>query len=213
MSSKIEVFTFNPFQENTYLIYDDSLEAIIIDPGCSNTAEQAHLTAKVRELGLKPVRLILTHAHIDHVLGNAYIYETYGLKPEMHVGEMPVLEMQPMIAGQYGVPLKPGPIPDNFLSAGEQLSFGNTTFDIRYTPGHSPASLSFYNADERYAIVGDVLFMGSIGRTDLPGGDYDTLIQSIKTELMTLDDDVVVYNGHGPATTIGHERKNNPFLN
>lgn len=213
MSSKIEVLCFSPFQENTYIIYDETREAVIIDPGCSNEQEEELLKSKIEELGVKPVRLILTHAHIDHVFGNDYVFQTYGLRPEMHKGELPVLEVQPMIAAQYGMPFKKGPEPLSFLSEGDVLTFGTTSFHILFTPGHSPASITLYNKIEKYAIVGDVLFLNSIGRTDLPGGDYDTLISSINNQLMIMNDDVRIYNGHGPSTTIGHERKTNPFLN
>lgn len=211
--SVVASFTFNPFQENSYIIYDETKEAIIIDPGCYTQVERDQLMDFVKEGGLRPVKLINTHCHLDHVFGNQFVADQYNLGLEIHEGELPVLESVPQVAQMYGVPnVTPSPAPSNFLKAGDKISFGNTNLDILFTPGHSPASISFYNAKEQYVIAGDVLFQGSIGRTDLPGGDFQTLIKSIKEQLFPLGDDVVVYSGHGPQTTIGNERKSNPFL-
>ena len=205
--------TFNPFQENTYLVYDDTQECIVFDPGCYSAEEQRELSDRIEALELKPVRLINTHCHIDHVFGNAFIARTYGLELEIHRGEAPVLAAVPEIARYFGVALpEPSPSPGRFLEAGEAVSFGNTRLQALLTPGHSPASLSFFCEEDRFVISGDVLFQGSIGRYDLPGGDLATLIDSIKSQLFPLGDDVIVHPGHGPSTTIGAERKRNPFL-
>ncbi|MBT8218720.1 MAG: MBL fold metallo-hydrolase [Bacteroidia bacterium] len=204
--------TFNEFQENTYILYDETSECVIIDPGCSNAREEKILSETIEKHQLRPVRLINTHCHIDHIYGNQYIAEKYDLPLESHRGEIPVLEAAPQIAMMYGLKANPSPPITKFLDEGDQLTFGNTTLDVLFTPGHSPASISFYNAADKILISGDVLFQGSIGRTDLPGGNYDLLINNIKTKLLTLPDDVVVYSGHGPSTSIGFERKNNPFL-
>ena len=207
-------FTFNPFQENTYLLYDDTKECIIIDPGCYTANERTELAQFIKQKELRPVRLINTHCHIDHVFGNRFIAEQYGLELEIHEGELPVLQAVPKVANLYGIPLPDeSPEPSRFIKEGDQINFGNTKLNSLYTPGHSPASLSFYCAADQFMIAGDVLFQGSIGRTDLPGGDFATLISSIQTKFFTLDDEVVVYPGHGPETTIGYEKKNNPFLN
>lgn len=208
----IAAFTFNPFQENTYILSDESLECIIIDPGCNSFREQNTLRDYISGKGLKPVRLINTHCHIDHVLGNAFVAETYQLELEIHRGELETLIQCPLVAKMYGISYEVSPHPTRFLEEHDQIAFGKTTLGIILTPGHSPASISLYNAEEAILIAGDVLFYESIGRTDLPGGDYTTLITSIKDKLFILDDDVKVFPGHGEMTTIGHERVNNPFL-
>jgi len=167
----------------------------------------------INKLQLKPVRLINTHCHIDHVLGNRFVSEAYQLPLEIHEGELPVLQSAPQVAAMFGMPYpEPSPMPGRYIAAGEVISFGHTQLKALYTPGHSPASLSFYCEKDGFVIAGDVLFRDSIGRTDLPGGNFNTLVASIKTQLYTLDGEVKVYPGHGPATTIGYERKNNPFV-
>lgn len=207
-------FTFNPFQENTYVVYDDSGECIIFDPGCATADEKKQLSSFIEANKLKPVRLINTHCHLDHVFGNRYVSEHYGLGLEIHEGELPVLKAVPQICIMYGLPQPElSPTPSAFLEPGTSVTFGNTTLKILFTPGHSPASISFYCAESNFVIAGDVLFYESIGRTDLPGGDFATLIQSIKTQLFPLGDEVRVYSGHGEDTTIGHEKEHNPFLN
>lgn len=212
--TKVLSFTFNPFQENTYVVYEtESLAAIIFDPGCLSGQEEQQLATAIAELGLRPTKLINTHCHLDHVFGNSFVAETYGLELGIHPLEQQLLERSPAIGQAYGLPpMKPSPAPAYFLEEGEQIHLGEAVFDILLTPGHSPGSLCFYNAKEAYCIAGDVLFQGSIGRTDLPGGDYDTLIGSILAKLMRLPDETIVYSGHGPSTTIGEERRSNPFL-
>lgn len=211
--ANVVTLTFNPFQENTYLLYDDSKECVIFDPGCYTPEEKAELSDKIEGLGLHPVRLINTHCHLDHIFGNKFVSEKYHLPLEIHRGELPVLEAAPVAAMMFGVALpEPSPKPGRFIEAGDTIRFGHTELEVLFTPGHSPASLTFYCKADKLLIAGDVLFYGSIGRTDLPGGDHATLIASIKNELMVLDDDVVVYPGHGPKTTIGFERGHNPFL-
>lgn len=209
---KVKMFTFNAFQENTYLLYDETNECIIIDPGCSNRNEEDALVQFISENHLKPVKLVNTHCHIDHVLGNRFVADTYNLPLTSHPGETETLFMQDHISGMYGMAYNKSPEITEFLEEGDTLAFGNTEMSVLFTPGHSPASISFYNKDTHDLIAGDVLFQGSIGRTDLPGGDYDTLISHIKNKFMMLPDDVIVYSGHGPSTTIGRERMSNPFL-
>jgi len=211
--TQVITLTFNPFQENTYLLYDESKECIVIDPGCFNQAEEQILTNKIKELSLTPVRLINTHCHIDHVFGNHFIAEKYGLDLEIHRGEIPVLEAVPQIGKFYGVPLgKPSPQPGRFIEEGEVIEFGKSKLKTLFTPGHSPGEICLLSEADRFVIAGDVLFYGSIGRTDLPGGDLETLLSSIRSQLFSLEDDVKVYPGHGPATSIGFEREHNPFL-
>lgn len=205
--------TFNDFQENTYVVYDDSAECIIFDPGCYRPHEEQELTGKISELGLQPVRLINTHCHLDHVFGNRFVAEHYGLDLEIPKGELPLLQAAPQLCLMYGLPpMQPSPEPSVLLEAGQEVTFGNTRLEVLFTPGHSPASMCFYCREDDFVIAGDVLFYGSIGRTDLPGGDHETLIRSIREELLPLPDDTIVYPGHGPETRIGFERLNNPFL-
>ena len=198
--------------ENTYVLYDDSKQCIIVDPGCNTTQERNELKDFIKDHDLIPVKLVNTHCHIDHILGNAFVAETYHLVLCAHEGEKPVLESGQQVSAMYGIPYTPSPAIKEYLNEGQTIIFGNTTLTLFFTPGHSPASLCFYHEASKKIIAGDVLFQGSIGRTDLPGGDYDTLIRSIKTKLFTLPDDVIVYPGHGPTTTIGYEKKYNPFF-
>ncbi|MBP9705730.1 MAG: MBL fold metallo-hydrolase [Chitinophagales bacterium] len=210
--SRIASFTFNPFAENTYIIYDDTLQCVIIDPGCYTPEEKKELVAFIEKNKLKPQYVLNTHCHIDHVLGNYFLCDKYNIPLVMHKEEVPVLKAVETYADTMGIVYEKSPDPEQFLDGGDTFSFGNTTFEILYTPGHSPASICFYNKREGYIISGDVLFLDSIGRYDLPGGNLNTLMQSINTQLMTLDDIVNVYPGHGPETTVGRERKFNPFL-
>lgn len=204
-------FTFNPFQENTYVVHNGSL-ALLIDPGCWNTAEEQALARYLADNALTPVRLVLTHGHLDHVFGNAWVQRQYGLAPWMHRADVPLLEMAPRQGQLYGVPCEPSPSPAGFLEAGDVLQLGDDALRVLFVPGHAPGHIALYAEQERFVISGDVLFQNSIGRTDLPGGDLDTLLASIRNELFTLGDDVVVHSGHGPDTTIGREKRSNPFL-
>ena len=207
-------FTFNPFQENTYVLYDDTKECAIFDPGCYTEAEKAQLSQFIKEKGLKPVKLINTHCHLDHIFGNQFVANKYGLGLEIHEGELPVLQAAAQVSMMYGVPFpEASPEPAAFIKEGDVVTFGNTKLEVFFTPGHSPASISFFCREDKFVIAGDVLFHQSIGRTDLPGGDFPTLIASIKNQLFPLGDEVTVYSGHGPSTSIGYERQNNPFLN
>lgn len=211
--SLVAKFTFNPFQENTYILYDDTKECIIIDPGCFTQNEKDQLVRFIEEKKLKPVRLINTHCHLDHIFGNRFVAEKYNLELEIHKGEVPVLEAAPMVSANYGIPFpEPSPPASKFLEEGDIVKFGDTELEVLFTPGHSPASISFFCKKDKYVIAGDVLFQGSIGRTDLPGGDFPTLISVIKEKLFPLGDDVKVYSGHMGMTTIGAEKKSNPFL-
>ena len=209
----VKAFINNPYQENTYLVYDDSKECVIIDPGMYNAAEQNAVVNFIKDQDLTPVLLLNTHCHIDHVLGNKFIFDYYGLKPRFHQGELQLLQAVPAYAPQQGINYELSPEPGVFLPEFGTINFGNSGFELLFCPGHSPAHLCFYGKADAFIIGGDVLFKGSIGRTDLPGGNFDTLINSIKTQLFTLPDEVKVYPGHGPMTTIGFEKLYNPFLN
>jgi hydroxyacylglutathione hydrolase len=211
---KIQYFTFNDFQENTYIVYDDiSKKCIIIDPGNSNSRENSILKKFIEEHQLLPKKLINTHCHIDHILGNDYVANQYGLPLESHAGEVPVLDAGERVAQMYGIAYTTSPPITKFLEEGDTVLLDNLSFKILFCPGHSPASICLYSEAAKTLIAGDVLFHRSIGRTDLPGGDFNTLINSIKSKLFVLSDDTIVYPGHGISTTIGEEKKMNPFLN
>ncbi|MGB4849144.1 MAG: MBL fold metallo-hydrolase [Saprospiraceae bacterium] len=213
MSLSVHVLTFNPFEENTYIIYSDNGECIIVDPGCFDDTERSELIDFIEENNLRPVRLINTHCHIDHILGNAFVASEYSIGLEIHEGELPVLKAGMAVAGIYGVPYNPSPVPQKFIRENDVIELDSIRLKVLFTPGHSPASICFYNEQDKWVIGGDVLFYESIGRTDLPGGDHGTLLNSIRTQLFTLPDDTAVYPGHGPKTTIGYERMFNPYLN
>jgi len=207
----IKEFVFNPFMENTYVVHDDTKEAVIFDPGCYEGYEQNQLVQYIAENDLNVTKLINTHCHIDHVLGNQFVLDKFQVPFYMHELDVPVLEAVPSYAAGYGfanyIPAKP----TNFFTEGDVLKIGNVVFDIIHLPGHAPGHIGFMNEKERVFIGGDVLFDGSIGRTDLPGGDHDTLISSIQKKLFKYHDDVVVYPGHGGTTTLGKEKNTNPF--
>ncbi|MFA6087273.1 MBL fold metallo-hydrolase [Mucilaginibacter sp.] len=210
--ANIQSFVNNPYQENTYILYDDSLECVIIDPGMYTAAEQNTVVNFIKANNLKPVLLLNTHCHVDHVLGNKFVFDQYGLKPKFHIGESEVLEAVIAYAPAMGFRYEPSPLPDEYLPETGTISFGNTELQLIFAPGHSPAHLCFYDKDANLLVGGDVLFRSSIGRTDLPGGNYNLLIQNIKEKLFSLPDDCTVYPGHGPETTIGYEKKHNPYL-
>ncbi len=212
MVIKIKKFVFNPFQENTYLVYDESGECVIIDAGCSTPDEQDILSGFIETGGLKPVKLINTHCHVDHLMGNGYIYKKFGLKTQAHKDETDNFENAPEHADLFGIMFSSPPSEFIELNEGDMVKFGNSVLEILHLPGHSAGSLAFYNKVQKFVFVGDVLFKDSIGRTDLPGGNYETLIISIKEKLFSLGDEFVVYSGHGPESAIGDEKRSNPFL-
>lgn len=208
----IKQFTFNPYQENTYLLYDETGACVIIDPGMYSGAEQNELVNFINANHLKPERLLNTHCHIDHVLGNKFVFDNWGLKPEFHQGELFVLQAVASYAPQMGMHYELSPEPDHYLPESGTVEFGKSTLELVFAPGHSPAHLCFYAKDENFLIGGDVLFYRSIGRTDLPGGNHQQLIDSIKNQVFLLPNDCEVFPGHGQSTTIGYEKLNNPFL-
>lgn len=205
-------FAFNPFQENTYVLYDETKECIIIDPGCYTSNEQKRLEAFIAKEDLKPVRLINTHCHLDHICGNAFVSQKYGLDLEAHEGEQVVLDASVDHGKMYGFVFEPSPNIMHTIQEGDEIKFGHSTLKTLFTPGHSPASISLYCEQDKFVIAGDVLFFMSIGRTDLPGGNHDLLLQSIREKLFTLPDETIVYNGHGQKTQIAFEKLNNPFF-
>ncbi len=208
----VKSFVFNPYQENTYVLYDESGACAIIDPGMYGVAEEERLVAFVREKGLRPEILLNTHCHIDHVLANRFVHDQFGLVPQMHEGELPLLIEVQNYAPQMGLRYEPSPIPGSFLEDGQTVTFGESELELILVPGHSPAHLCFYVPQQGILIGGDVLFRNSIGRTDLPGGNHEQLLMSIRQRVYTLPDETVVYPGHGPETTVGYEKRTNPFV-
>lgn len=208
----IQTFVFNPYQENTYVLYDDAKNCIIVDPGMHNHSEEQELKAFIVKNLLTPILLLNTHCHIDHVLGNKYVYEEWNLKPQFHEDEVPLLVAVQNYAPQMGFRYEVSPIPEAFLQETDTIALGNNQLQIILAPGHSPAHLCFYSPEDAFLIGGDVLFRNSIGRTDLPGGDHNTLLESITKKIYTLPDDTIVYPGHGSTTTIGFEKQTNPFV-
>lgn len=209
---KVKVFTFSPVQENTYVLYNEHNKAIIIDPGCYFSAEQETLKNFIEDTQLEPVRLLNTHCHLDHVFGNKWVAETWKLELWLHAGEEQMLKLAPLSGEKWGLPFKNYEGPLHFLEEGETIFLDEDELHVILAPGHSPASICFYCEKQKLLIGGDVLFRESIGRTDLPGGDHETLLKSIREQLFVLPDDVTVYPGHGVETTIGYEKVHNPFL-
>ena len=205
-------FVFSGFAENTYVVSDASGECVIVDPGCGEAAEQAELSAYIEREKLRPVHLLNTHCHIDHVLGNAFVTKKWQLPLTSHRDEQVVLDTAGPISTAYGISYEPSPPISVFLDAGDTVSFGETTLHVRFVPGHSPAHIVFYDKADGYVLCGDTIFAGSVGRTDLPGGNTETLMTSITEQLMTLPEDTRLLPGHMEETTVGEERANNPFL-
>ncbi|MCL4642189.1 MULTISPECIES: MBL fold metallo-hydrolase [Olivibacter] len=208
----VKRFENNPFAENTYILYDETHNCAIVDPGMYTTAEEESVLHFIRSNNLKPTLLLNTHCHVDHVLGNKLIYEEFGLLPQFHEHEAAVLSDVQVRAPMFGLRYEQSPIPEHFLPMEGNVSFGNTSLQLIFAPGHSPGHLCFYNQQEKLLIGGDVLFRRSIGRTDLPGGNHQLLLKHIKEDLYSLPDDTIVYPGHGPETYIGEEKVSNPFV-
>lgn len=209
---QIKRFTCNPYQENTYLLYDEDKNCVIIDPGMYGQDEEMMVSSFIEEKELNPILLLNTHCHIDHVLGNKYISDTYGLMPQFHEGELPLLIEVQNYAPQMGIRYEISPIGESFLPSFGEIKLGKHSLKIISAPGHSPAHLCFYNSEQNFLIGGDVLFQGSVGRTDLPGGNHQQLMNSIRNNIYILPEETVVFPGHGPETTVGFEKKNNPFV-
>jgi hydroxyacylglutathione hydrolase len=208
---QIQTFVFNPLQENTYVLYDETGSCVIIDPGCYEIEEKKELEEFIVDQKLTVSKLLNTHGHVDHVLGNAFVKARFDTKLYIHEKDEPTLRAVKVYAPHYGFFQYEDTTADAFIREGEPVTFGNQSLDVLFVPGHAPGHIAFYSAADKILIGGDVLFYNSIGRTDLPGGDFDTLIKSIHTQFFTLPDDVTVYPGHGPETTIGYEKLTNPF--
>jgi len=208
----VKTFIFSEFQVNTYVLSDESGQCIIIDPGCNNARQQAELSGYIGDQQLLPVMLINTHGHIDHVAGDRFVTNAFNIPLAIHEKDIFFLEKALKFAEFFAMGAEQPPAPDRLLKEGDEIRFGNSVLSVYHVPGHSPGSVVLYAMEDNLVIAGDVLFKGSIGRSDLPGGDHDTLIRGITGKLMTLPRDTVVYPGHGPSTTIGYEYDTNPFL-
>ena len=210
---KVKSFVFSPIQENTYLLYNEFNECLIIDPGCYFPEEQDELKAFITQSNLKPWMLLNTHCHLDHVFGNKFVAETYKLTLQLHEKEKLLLDYAPTSGLMYNMPFDNYAGDYIYLKEGDIIKPGEDELKVIEAPGHSPGHICFYCAKQNFIISGDVLFNRSIGRTDLPGGNHETLIKNIREKLFVLPDETVVYSGHGPVTTIGEEKRDNPYLN
>ncbi|MFH0866815.1 MAG: MBL fold metallo-hydrolase [Bacteroidota bacterium] len=209
----IKTLVFNPFQVNTYLLYDETKDCLIIDAACMNAEEEKALTKFISSNNLKPLHLISTHPHIDHVAGNKFVCGHYNIPLTIHKDSIQILRGVKGHAAAFGFDEVDYVEPANFISEGDKVHFGKSELNVLYTPGHSNGSICLYSEKDNFVIVGDVLFNEGIGRTDFPTGNHALLISSIRNKLFVLPDDTLVYPGHGPSTTIGYEKENNPFLN
>ncbi len=208
----IQKFTFNPIQENTYVLYDETGECVIVDAGCYFENEKDELTRFIEEKNLKPVKLVNTHCHFDHVLGVSFCRSRYNIPFLAHKNDAAMIDDAVAHGDAFGVPVEPIELPDEYLDEGDVVKFGNSELELFHVPGHAPGSLVIHQPEQKFLLAGDVLFYGSIGRTDLPGGSYEQLITNIKKKLLVLPEETIVYSGHGPETNIGFEKKSNPFL-
>ena len=209
---QIKTFVFNPFQENTYILFDNTKECVIIDAGCYTEEEQQELLGFISSNGLKPKYAINTHGHVDHILGTAFVKKQFNIEIAGHAEDMPLMQSAVSHALMYGLTIDDVPSIDIMVNHHDTIEFGDSSLKVIHTPGHSPGGICLYSDQDNFVIVGDTLFKASIGRTDLPGGNYEQLITSITNNLLTLNENLTVYTGHGESTTIGWEKENNPFL-
>lgn len=208
----VKKFVVNPLRENSYLLFDESGKAIFIDPGFFYDEEFDEVTSFVADNKLEPVGIFNTHCHFDHIFGVEFVRKTYNLDFTCHQGDEFLIQRSVAQASMFGIEMSEIGNPDKYIAEGDKIQFGNSFLQTLHIPGHSPGHVVFHSPENRILMAGDVLFQGSIGRTDLPGGDHETLINNIKEKLLILPSDTRVYSGHGPETTIGFEKQNNPFL-
>ncbi len=209
---QIKKFTFNALAENTYVVYDHTRACIVVDPGCSTPAEETALSTFIHQHQFVVTKVVNTHCHVDHIVGNAYVKQQYDVPLAIHPQDAFLLELSPQYAPQYGIPYCEPTEAEQLLEVGGSIPVGESKLQVLHVPGHSPGHIALYSAAEKLCLVGDTLFHNNIGRTDLPGGDYDTLLKSIQEQLLVLPDDTIIYAGHGANTTIGTERKHNPCI-
>lgn len=210
---EIKCFTVNAFSENTYLVFDRAGNGVVIDPGFMDMRESQQFDAFIDANQIQLSRCLQTHAHIDHIMGVHHINRKYGLKTRMHQNEVSVFSSGKNVSAMYGLPYTEGIYDDDYLAEGTILQIGEITFSVLFTPGHSPGSVCFYFPDQHALIAGDLIFKGSVGRTDLPGGDHDTLIESVRNEVFVLPGQTRIYPGHGEPTDVAQEKLYNPFFN
>ena len=209
---KVQKFVFNPFQENSFLLYDETGDCILVDMGSYTVEEKKQVLYFTDNNRLNPVKIVNTHCHVDHLLGNSFFKNKFKAQVAAHAADEFMLASSVEHGSIFGFEVEAPPEIDEYPEEGKPFFFGSSTLEILHVPGHSPGSIALYSMKDNFVISGDVLFSGGIGRTDLPGGDYHTLIRSIREKLMILPPDTVVYCGHGPETTIGEESRTNPFL-
>lgn len=208
----IKKLPFNPLQENTYVVYNEHSDCLIVDPGCYFENERNELKRFIDQNRLSPKYLLNTHGHFDHVFGDLFVFNTWGLKPHLHEAEKPVFERALTASMRWDMSFEPYTGDLIFLREYDTIRLGEDELTVLFTPGHSPGHISYYCKEQNFILSGDVLFRDSIGRTDLPGGDFNQLAESIRTRLYVLPDETIVYNGHGPETRIGYEKQHNPFV-
>jgi Zn-dependent hydrolases, including glyoxylases len=208
----VKNFIFNAFQVNSFVLSDETGECIVVDAACYSQKEKDIIDQYISDNGLTVKKIVNTHCHVDHVLGARHLVEKYNPSFEIHDSEVRLLTDAPKHGVVFGFIVEEPPVATGYLSEGTDVTFGKSSLKVIHVPGHSPGSVAFYCPEQNFIIVGDVLFRGSIGRTDLPGGNYDQLMDSILSKLMALPDDTQVWPGHGPATTIHEEALSNPFL-
>ena len=209
---QIKIFYFNELRVCTYVLWDDTCECVVVDCGCGTENECSRLRKFIADNHLKPVLILNTHGHFDHVMGNAFLAKTYNIKSYIHAGDKEMLVQAANIAMGFGYKVENPPPPEGGLEDGQILRFGQSALQVLHTPGHSEGSVCFYAPEGHFILTGDLLFQGCIGRTDLPGGDYEEIMESLSTKIVPLPDDTVVYPGHGPATTIREEKLTNPYI-
>jgi len=207
----IQKFTFNPVQVNAFVLWDETLEAVLIDPACYFREEQQKLRDFITLNSLSPVRLLNTHGHFDHVMGNAFVEKTWGIAGEIHEQDIDLALRSDVQAKNFSIEMK-APVNFHYFREGSIIHFGKSSLKVIHVPGHSPGGVAFHNESEKILFAGDSIFYNSIGRTDLPMGDYNLLVTAIREKLFALDENTKIYPGHGPETTIGNEKKYNPFL-
>lgn len=210
---ELKNFVFNELGVNSFVLYDQTGECVIVDPGCNNKSQQQELTGFISSKNLKPVSIVITHGHFDHVFGNGAMRALYDCDIIMHRDDLHLIEHIQQYAGIFGFAVEKSPLPEKFVKHDDLICFGESALRVIHVPGHSPGSICLYSEADNLLICGDVLFRGSIGRTDLPGGSHELLLNGIRQKLMVLPGKTVVWPGHGPHTTIGHEHDTNPFLN
>lgn len=208
----IQAFVFNFASENTYILYNENKNAWLIDPGNMNEQETNLISSFIKDNELTIQKILLTHAHIDHVFGLQWAYDTFKLPVQMHQEDQEVLDMLQMSGMRFGMKIDPVNVDVEYINEGDELDFDGEKFKIYHVPGHSPGSIVYHNENQKFMISGDVLFEGSIGRTDLYKGNYEQLLDGIRKKLFVLDDETKVFSGHGNPTSIGFEKQYNPFL-